>query len=826
MTCRRPAIVLVAAGALLSSASTARAAAEFCVDSVAEFNAAYEVADEENVVIRVEQGTYDMAGSCLDGTVQCDIDDDMTIVGGYTDGCATRSGNAALTVFTHSANGGLVINTRGSFFSGNGDIALRGLTFRSIAGGVRLETEGSNNPDAIARLNQVWFDRTVLSVRNTAEVFIRNSMITRVGVDCALRIETNPADGGFLELVQLTHVTVARNVGRGICIGEPDSGRYRLKLVNSIAWGNTTDIALSASSGGIDVELFNNTYATLTNTTALVGDVSGTLSADPQFEDPAANDFELGGTSTSINSAFPLGDASTDKDLFGADRLFSSAADRGALESAIGSTAATLLVTNTNDTGVGSLRQAISDANQSANLNRIHFAIGSTCGPRVFNLLIPLPQITAPVIIDGYTQPGAARNTATTGNNGTLCIVLQQPAGSFANSAFLVTASADPTTSLRVDGIGFSNFLLGAITLGGGNGHAVVGSQFGGSVGAVDLLPSGWGVQTGAGVRGVVIGGPEPEDRNTITEALVAGISISAASAGESPDATIENNYIGLQRNGLTAEGNAKGITIRGSGNRVVGNTISSNAGAGIELDDATATDNLIESNRIGRTAALCFFDCLRGNGAQGIVVQDGALRNTLRFNEIWNSGSDGIAVTGADLTPIHQNTFNGNVGEPIDLGASGRTPNDNDSSAAPSGAGNRNQNYPVLGTPIGGDASGTVSGSLSSVDGWFRIDFHAADGCPPPLPQVTAEPRYHLGSLVVRITDASGGQDGTVQFTSAALRFGRDAAFFTQPRGIVATATRYSGDPDVGGTRLLTSELSTCRTYQNNGVLFGNGFE
>ena len=61
-------------------------------------------------------------------------------------------------------------------------------------------------------------------------------------------------------------------------------------------------------------------------------------------------------------------------------------------------------VTNTNDTGAGSFRKAIIDANSSPGVNTIEFSIGSGV-----QLIVPetqLPNITSPVVIDGTTQPG------------------------------------------------------------------------------------------------------------------------------------------------------------------------------------------------------------------------------------------------------------------------------------------------------------------------------------------------------------------------------------------------------------------------------------
>jgi hypothetical protein len=67
---------------------------------------------------------------------------------------------------------------------------------------------------------------------------------------------------------------------------------------------------------------------------------------------------------------------------------------------------ATLTVTNINDSGPGSLRQAILDANSSPGLDAIEFKIES--GVQTIKLLTALPKITDPVIIDGTTQPGFA----------------------------------------------------------------------------------------------------------------------------------------------------------------------------------------------------------------------------------------------------------------------------------------------------------------------------------------------------------------------------------------------------------------------------------
>ena len=61
-------------------------------------------------------------------------------------------------------------------------------------------------------------------------------------------------------------------------------------------------------------------------------------------------------------------------------------------------------VSSTADTGTGSLREAIDDVDANGGAATIDFAIGT--GQQTIDVFSPLPAITAPVIIDGTTQPG------------------------------------------------------------------------------------------------------------------------------------------------------------------------------------------------------------------------------------------------------------------------------------------------------------------------------------------------------------------------------------------------------------------------------------
>ena len=67
--------------------------------------------------------------------------------------------------------------------------------------------------------------------------------------------------------------------------------------------------------------------------------------------------------------------------------------------------AATFTVTNTTDNGAGSLRQAITDANNTSGADTINFSVGT--GSITITVASELPTITESVVINGLSQPGA-----------------------------------------------------------------------------------------------------------------------------------------------------------------------------------------------------------------------------------------------------------------------------------------------------------------------------------------------------------------------------------------------------------------------------------
>ena len=102
--------------------------------------------------------------------------------------------------------------------------------------------------------------------------------------------------------------------------------------------------------------------------------------------------------------------------------------------------AAGFVVTNTADSGAGSLRQAIlnANANGSGVVDTITFNIAAS-GLQVIKPLTTLPTITTPTTIDGYSQSDASANTLDVGNDAILRIQID---GSKAPNASRVSLSA------------------------------------------------------------------------------------------------------------------------------------------------------------------------------------------------------------------------------------------------------------------------------------------------------------------------------------------------------------------------------------------------
>ncbi|MEQ1828090.1 MAG: hypothetical protein ABL921_19170 [Pirellula sp.] len=316
----------------------------------------------------------------------------------------------------------------------------------------------------------------------------------------------------------------------------------------------------------------------------------------------------------------------------------------------------TYTVTNTNDSGAGSLRQAILDANANSGADTIVFSISS--GVQTISLSSVLPTITDQVTIDAWTQSG------------------------FSSAPLIVL---DGLSAGTADGLTFANGSDGSIVRGlviqrftgdgieiqsGADGITMHGNYIGvGSDGATSRANTGWGIYA-VNSASHIIGGSSANQGNVISANASGGIIIGGGGADNS---IIRGNKIGTQANGTSALGNAGhgilfsntplnhavGGTGTGDGNTIafnsgtgvvvysgstgitiLGNSIHSNTGIGIDLSASTsATD--------GKTNNDAFPDSdTGGNNLQNwAAITRAVTNNSSRF------ALDGTLTSAANTT-------------------------------------------------------------------------------------------------------------------------------------------------------------------------------
>ncbi len=343
--------------------------------------------------------------------------------------------------------------------------------------------------------------------------------------------------------------------------------------------------------------------------------------------------------------------------------------------------AANFTVTNTNDAGPGSLRQAILDANAVAGADTIVFAIPGA-GVHTITPTTPLPTITGPVVLNGYSQPGSSPNTLAVGDDAVLQIELSGLTSG--GTGIAITGGGSTVRGLVIHSFG------PAVTMDTAGGNTVAGNFVGtDSTGTVALGNSGFGTISASGISDNHIGGATPADRNLISgnggsfAVIVSGASVSSN--------FIQGNYIGVDVTGTAALANiGVGVAAFGAPNTTIGgltptpgtppgNLIAGNAGWGVEVSFATATNNTVQGNLIGTnatgTAAL-------GNaGGIAIGANAGANNNLIggtadgARNVISGNSNYGISFSSGDVASS-ANTVQGNYIGPDITGTVALSPN------------------------------------------------------------------------------------------------------------------------------------------------------
>ena len=311
-----------------------------------------------------------------------------------------------------------------------------------------------------------------------------------------------------------------------------------------------------------------------------------------------------------------------------------------AVVSASTAAADTYPVTNTNDSGAGSLRQAIMDANAHSGPDMISFNIPGAA----VRTIIPateLPPITSPVTIDGYTQAGSSPNTLAVGNNAVLLIELSGAVvGHTGNGLTFAPAAIGSTLRGLVINHGWDAAVLVQT-----NNMVVEGCFLGTNAAGTMAMGNGIGVSLQGSSN--TIGGTTTTARNIISGNTRHGVSLGGG-ATVAQNNLVQGNFIGTDVTGTQLRGNGgDGVFAISATNNMIGGTIFS---AG------TPPANLIAGN----------------------------------------AGSGVGAATGVTGLSIKGNSIHSNGGLGIDLNRDGPTVNDIIEGDADTGP-NLLQNYPIL---------------------------------------------------------------------------------------------------------------------------------
>jgi hypothetical protein len=437
--------------------------------------------------------------------------------------------------------------------------------------------------------------------------------------------------------------------------------------------------------------------------------------------------------------------------------------------------AATFTVTNTDDSGPGSLRQAILDANANAGADTIAFDIPGN-GVHTIQPQTPLPEISDPVTIDGYTQPGSSPNTLAVGDDAVLLVEVDTL------TAGGLTVSTDNTV---IRGLVLSGTLvLSSSSVGG---HVIRGNFIGTDpTGTLGRGNTSSGLISTA--PNVTIGGPAPADRNVISgnatlSIFAANLYLSENVPGGIAGSVVKGNYLGTNASGTAQVGKTStnvlvlgdGVTIGGA-NSGEGNLISGTNGYAVVVSGGdTVLGNLIGTDATGTTPVPNVTGILvsdAGNVIGGVAPGEG---NVVAFNLV-----EGIRVNFGTGNTIRGNaTFsNGSIG--IDLGSNGISLND--PGDADAGA-NLGQNFPIIHTVTFAASTITIDGTLDSApNSLFDLDFYANPGC-SRRPADLLQGALYLGAGQVT-TDALGHGTFSVELPIALDPSHEISATATDPAG------------------------------------------
>jgi len=313
-------------------------------------------------------------------------------------------------------------------------------------------------------------------------------------------------------------------------------------------------------------------------------------------------------------------------------------------------------VTTTSDSGPGSLRQAILDANANPGPDTITFCL-TGAGPHTISPMSMLPSIVDPVIIDGETQFGARCNSSGPEDATNAMLLIELNGASAGAGAHGLNITAGGST---VRGLVINRFAGSGIRIAVNGGNKIECNFIGTDVTGTAALGNQMDGVTIQDSPMHVIGGSTGSARNVISGNVMSGVAIAGTSSTMN---VVSGNFIGTNAAGAAALANQTGVRVSDAVFNAVGgdqvsqrNLISGNAGDGVEIIDTAADGdagfNSVIGNRIGTN--------VRGTGtvpnARGVRILDAT------FNAVGGGGANagnlisgntdfGVIIAGPDST-------------------------------------------------------------------------------------------------------------------------------------------------------------------------------
>lgn len=591
----RELFVTLLAGLLGAAAPTVRAAT-YCADDTTELVAALASAAQsaEDDDVRVRSGTFSLTADIfvvLNGALR--------LSGGWSASCLVQSSSPGSSRITTATPGqyGIVLRPR------EGDLTVERLTFDRLDH-VELRDFGTSSTviGDIALLRNRFIDNDAGPIVSAKDknVRVENNIVTG-SLGRTFQFDRNAATAPFVADIH-NNTFVGGTEGVRI-LGTPGAVRLR----NNVMDGTYASGGIVIVTGVVTVN--HNSFDggfTFTSGGSASPQFDNVVGIDPMFDAsfvPQAGSSLVNSGTNSIAGGLPS------VDFAGGPRRIGSRVDRGARESTI-SDVDTLIVTSSADSGAGTLRQAILDANVTAIEETIAFDVAGSC-PRIISLATPLPTISSTVSIDGFTQPGSSPNTLgdseAAGDDSVHCVVLAS------NGARAMNLTPGPDQEIVVRGLAFYRATEAQIRVSGSGRATIIGNTFNTGTSIFEPSVPQYAI-TVDGASGTRIGGIDPADRNIIGRASIAGVRL-----GPGTERRLDRNFIGLSKSGAGDVGNGVGVMIVDAQfDGIDGNFIANSDQQGLLIDGAQSVAN-IQRNRIGLTQSGATFAA--PNASDGIRV-------------------------------------------------------------------------------------------------------------------------------------------------------------------------------------------------------------